>query len=125
MRKKRKDRAAINFTSLILFLGSVLFVFTAPANYVSVYSLFIVPFLFGMSLLTRFLLSKLESKDNTRQKLYHVVLSLLKMFLYLIILIIAGMAGIENIASFYISFLVFYLIYLFFDVRYQVNSLSK
>ncbi len=111
--------------SATLFILTLAFQTFAPSYLVSENLLLIVPIYFVVTLLSRIILSFVSKKSPSQVKIYYLLLSSGKFFLYIGILIAYGIFNREDVPAFFLSFLVFYLIYLFLDVRFWMSLSSK
>ncbi len=117
--------ARLTIISAILLGLSLLFFFYAPPKMVSENLLLIVPFFYLVNLLSILAHEKMNKKDSGPSKMFYLLLSGIKLILYLLILILYGIFSRNDVAPFFLSFLVFYLIYTFLDVKYLLSDLSK
>lgn len=107
--------------SSVLFLISFLFGRYANQALVSDYLLFIVPFFFLMSILTRVFTKRKTVKDPKKTLTLYLGASGIKLFLYLLVLVAYGLLNRHDAPAFFISFLVFYLIYTFIEVKVELK----
>ena len=105
-----------------LFLISFLFSLFANQALVSDYLLFIVPFFFLMSILTRIVTKPKAAKESSKTLTLYLGASGIKLFLYLIVLIAYGLLNRDDAPAFFISFLIFYLIYTFIEVKLELKN---
>jgi F0F1-type ATP synthase assembly protein I len=118
--EKSYYRKLILFSS-VLFLVSYLFSRYAPPALVSDYLIFIVPFFFIMTVLTRVFTKHKKAKDPKKSLALYLGASGIKLFIYLAILIAYGLLNRNDAPAFFISFFVFYLVYTFIEVKLELK----
>lgn len=125
MNSEKNYYKKLTLFSFILFLISFLFSRFASSALVSDYLVFIVPFFFLMTLITRVFVKSKAAEASKKSITSYLGASGVKLFLYLIVLIIYGLLNREDAPAFFISFLLFYLIYTFFEVNLELKKHSK
>jgi hypothetical protein len=125
MRILRSSYFQLTIISVILFAGTVLFAQMAPPSMVSKRLLLIVPFFYLLSLLSNLLHERMKNNHASRVRLHYLVMSAIKMVIFIILLVIYGIFFRQDVVPFFISFLVFYLIYTFLDVRSFIRNFTR
>jgi hypothetical protein len=123
MKSERSFYIKLTLFSAILFLVSYLFSRFAPPVLVSDYLIFIVPFFFLMTLLTRIFINRITTKDPKKSLTLYLGASGIKLFLYLIVLITYGLLNKDDAPAFFISFFFFYLVYTFIEIKLELKIL--
>ncbi len=111
--------------SAVLFVFVYLFRYFAPENIVSDYLLWIVPFFYVISVLSRFFIKRKSGNDTKKSLAMYMGTSAVKLFLYLAILIVYGFLNREDAAAFFISFFFIYIVYTFIEVMMVLKLTSK
>lgn len=123
--QEKTYHAGLLLFSAVLFVFIYLFRYLAPDNFVSDYLLWIVPFFYVISVLSRFFIKRKTGNDTRKALAMYMGTSAVKLFLYLAILIVYGFLNREDAAAFFISFFLIYIIYTFIEVMMVLKLASK
>lgn len=124
MHMHRKSLVQLGLLSLLLFVISLVFQRTAPDYLLSKALLFLVPFFFLVSIISRYVIFyAMQKRKNLTH--YFLVSTVIKFMFYLFVLIFYAFLYREDAIAFILSFFVFYLIYTLVDVISIMRMLAK
>ncbi|MBW6478523.1 MAG: hypothetical protein K0B37_03775 [Bacteroidales bacterium] len=121
MKSESSFNLKLTLFSAALFLVSWLVSRFAPPAFVSEFLVFIVPFFFLMTLLTRIFTKRINAKDPKKSLAVYLGASGIKLFLYLIVLVVYGLLNKDDAPAFFLSFFFFYLVYTFVEVKLELK----
>jgi hypothetical protein len=121
----KSDYFRLTLISAIFFASTYSFSQTASPQFVSRNLLLIVPFFYLISIISVVLHNRMNKLEGPRTKLYYLILSAIKMVVYIALLSVYGFIFRDDVIPFFISFLLFYLIYTLLEVRSAMKVFTR
>ena len=101
----------------IMAIASILFAVYLPAQYVSQFIYFFVPFFFVISIAGRIVLERLVYSNSKILNSAIIGIRVAKFFIYLVVIVLYAFFYRDDAVNFILTFFVFYLIFTFFDIK--------
>jgi hypothetical protein len=112
------------YTLLILGLGAILFL-TVFKNYFLVILPFVLLFYYISTLVLHKFMLQISQKDISRFSFKFMMLSLIKMFIYIIFGVLYIIIDEENAVIFLVVYLILYVAYAVYEVRSVMNLINE
>jgi len=112
------------YTLLIFILGAILFL-TVFKNYFLAILPFVLLFYYISTLVLHKFMLQISQKDISRFSFKFMMLSLIKMFIYIIFGVLYIVIDEENAVIFLIVYLILYVAYAIYEVRSVMNLINE
>jgi len=112
------------YTLLILVLGSVLFLTVLKSYFLPILPFVLFFYYISTLVLHKFML-QISQKDISRFSFKFMMLSLIKMFIYIIFGVLYIVIDEENAVIFLVVYLILYVAYAIYEVRSVMNLINE
>ncbi|MDZ7743546.1 MAG: hypothetical protein U5Q03_17860 [Bacteroidota bacterium] len=112
------------YLSLGLGIIGFLYAWLIPNAYYTAALPFLYPFFYGITALIYYIIFRTSQSTFPRFINYYMILTVLKLLLFVVIIVIYALLNRHNVIPFFIVFFVFYLVYTSFEVVYFLRTLK-